>query len=409
MPMVEPLAAEDLSREAIARRDLGHTAAGPATVGVLLGCFLFLIAAVAVAELSAARTPRVDAGGTAWSPDCAFWIQPLRKGPGGPIAHRALTQAAGADCDEPMARRRQRARVSGPGGLAVLPSGCRVHHATRICIASAPEWTTPPQPDPRPAIAQLKRDLDARGIALIVMPTPLKPVVHPEMLAERYASLDRTLHNPSYERLVADLRRDGVVVFDPSDTLAAGRRSGPQYLASDTHWRPEAMEAVAASLAEFMMMTMRPPLAGGADYGYLVERLEVRGVGDTARMLDLPEGATLFAPETVWLRRILQPDRSQWRPSRAASVLLLGDSFSNIYALDSMGWGTSAGFAEQLSYSLGVPIDRLLQNDQGAFATRALLQQEAERLNGKRVVIYQFAVRELVDGDWRILPLPRPE
>ena len=116
----------------------------------------------------------------------------------------------------------------------------------------------------------------------------------------------------------------------------------------------------------------------------------------------------LFPSEAVWLRRVLQPDGSAWRPSRDADVFVLGDSFSNIYALESMGWGTSAGFAEQLSYSLSAPIDRLLQNDQGAFATRALLQREPERLNGKRVVIYQFAARELIDGDWRVLPLPSP-
>ena len=70
-------------------------------------------------------------------------------------------------------------------------------------------------------------------------------------------------------------------------------------------------------------------------------------------------------------------DRS-WRSSRDADVLLLGDSFSNIYSLESMGWGTSAGFAEQLSYSLRRPVDRLVQNDQGAFATRPVLQRDPE-------------------------------
>src|SRR6185295_639143 len=52
-------------------------------------------------------------------------------------------------------------------------------------VAEAPEWTNPPEPDPREAILQFKRDLDARGITLVVMPAPLKPGVHPEMLARR--------------------------------------------------------------------------------------------------------------------------------------------------------------------------------------------------------------------------------
>ena len=85
-------------------------------------------------------------------------------------------------------------------------------------------------------------------------------------------------------------------------------------------------------------------------------------------------------------------------------MLLLGDSFTNIYSLASMGWCDSAGLADQLSYSLGRPLDRIVQNDDGAFATRALLQRAGpERLAGKRVVVWQFAARELVSGDWKVI------
>ena len=226
------------------------------------------------------------------------------------------------------------------------------------------------------------------------------------MLASRYSSSPRVLDNPSFSTFVEHLRRDGVLVFDPSDHLSAARQSDPQYLATDTHWRPEAMESVAASLGEFV--TEHAGLPEAVDPDYRVERLEVGGLGDTARMLDLPAGSDLFDRETVWVRRVLHQDGSLWRSSRDADVLLLGDSFTNIYSLESMGWGTSSGLAEQLSFNLRRPIDRLVQNDQGSFATRAMLLHDATRLNGKRVVIYQFAARELTDGDWKVLPLPEP-
>ena len=71
-----------------------------------------------------------------------------------------------------------------------------------------------------------------------------------------------------------------------------------------------------------------------------------------------------------------------------------------------MGWGTSAVFVEQLSYALRRPIDRIVQNDEGAFATRAMLQRTPDRLEGKRVVVYQFAERELAFGDWKVIGLP---
>ena len=125
-------------------------------------------------------------------------------------------------------------------------------------------------------------------------------------------------------------------------------------------------------------------------------------------MLDLPEGQTRYPPETVTVRRVVQADGTVWRSSPSADVLLLGDSFSNIYALSSLGWGDGAGLAEQLSYELQRPLDRITQNDEGANATRVALRRAgAARLAGKRVVIYQFAARELAFGDWRLVPPPQ--
>jgi len=62
-----------------------------------------------------------------------------------------------------------------------------------------------------------------------------------------------------------------------------------------------------------------------------------------------------------------------------------------------------------LSYTLRRPVDRLVQNDEGAFATRVMLQRDSGRLDGKRVVVYQFAARELAFGDWKVIPLPAPQ
>jgi alginate O-acetyltransferase complex protein AlgJ len=127
-------------------------------------------------------------------------------------------------------------------------------------------------------------------------------------------------------------------------------------------------------------------------------------------MLGLSENQTLYPVETVQARRIQSPDGAPWRPSRDADVLVLGDSFSNIYAVPSMNWGESAGLVEQLSYVLRRPLDRLVQNDDAAFATREALARPllggGSRLAGKRLVIYQFASRELAFGDWQVIELP---
>lgn len=273
------------------------------------------------------------------------------------------------------------------------------------------EWQALLQPDPRPAILDFKRQLDERGIELILMPTPVKPSIHPEHFSGRLAGRDHALHNSSYGAFLQEMEQAGVRVFDPANLLVQrSRRTGePQYLASDTHWRPEAMEAVAEALAR--MVSEMGVRRGGATTSspLLRQTLDWRADGDVARMLDLPKDHIIFPPESVVLHQVLGGDGQFWRASEEAEVLMLGDSFSNIYSLEALGWGESAGLVEQLASHLGVPVDRLVRNDAGAFATRDMLRREMaqgrDRLAGKRVVVWQFAARELAAGDWRLIPL----
>jgi hypothetical protein len=436
----QPLPAGGPRREEAALLEIEHTIASPLTIRLLVAFFLTAITAVPIAELAAVRLRGGGGVAVAWShlsripgeiradvfraASSSRWKRILSANA---ITQTELSGFERALENESLLARSLRpsaqlalTRWFGAGNERVYPGLDRwlfyrqdVDYVTghgfldpaqiRRRMNAAPELMVP-QPDPRAAIVRFRDDLEARGIALIVVPTPVKSGVHPEMLARTYTGTTGVLQNPSYRDFIADLERAGVTVFDPSEALAAARRSGPQYLATDTHWRPESMETVAELIGGVIRDQGR--LTATADPGYRVERLEVRNTGDVARMLDLPEDAALFPPEVVWLRRILNKDDSLWRSSRDADVLVLGDSFSNIYTLESMGWGTSAGFVEQLSYVLRRPIDRLVQNDQGAFATRQMLQRDPARLDGKRVVVYQFAARELMFGDWKVMPVP---
>jgi alginate O-acetyltransferase complex protein AlgJ len=430
------------NREEIAKIEVAHTTVTLAVARWLVGIFLVGIATVPLIEVAVARPPRVDTPGGIRS-QFAELSQAIRShlsggaAPGATLWRRVvsanrevlsrLSSFERALDDESLLGRmlrrpaqrvmarwlgtgNERVYIGRQGWLFYRPD---VEYITskrfldpeqlERRVAASSEWATAPQPDPREALVQFHRDLQARGIRLIVMPTPVKPGVHPEMLASG-ADHTRVLQNPSFPEFVADLRRAGLLVFDPGDRLAAARSADPHYLKTDTHWLPETMETVAELLGTFIEAHV--PIPALANPAYRLERLEVRNSGDTARMLDLPENDPLFPPETVWLRRVLQRDGSPWRSSRTADVLLLGDSFSNIYSLESMGWGTSAGFAEQLSYVLQRPVDRLVQNDEGAFATRAMLQREPDRLDGKRLVVYQFSARELAFGNWQVILMP---
>lgn len=424
------------TREEIARIEVGHTDVGRATIRFLLAGFLAVIAGVPLFELVA--PPNASADERPWrqlttivdvpsdrpQATASLWDKLI-------AANRSVLRRM-TDFEDALEDQSRIGHLVRPASQVVLTRWLRTGNETAYVgrdgwlfyrldveyvtgpdflderagarrVASTSEWLAPPATNPLPAILELKRQLDANGTTLVLVPTPVKPSVHPEHLSRTAAHAKLPLQNPSYERLLDELRRAGVLVFDPAAAMveAARMASAPQYLATDTHWRPEAMEMVAERLGEFLRMHVTLPPAG--DAAYATQGAEVQHMGDIAEMLDLPAGQTIYPPETVAIRRVVHADGSPWRPSRDADILLLGDSFSNMYSLASMGWGDSAGFAEHLSYVLQRPVDRIVQNDRGAYATRELLHRAGpERLAGKRVVIYQFATRELSLGDWRV-------
>jgi alginate O-acetyltransferase complex protein AlgJ len=252
----------------------------------------------------------------------------------------------------------------------------------------------------------------------VLLPTPDKATLHPEKFSSRYQDRRMSVHNPSYGQLLDHLEAEGVLVCDVTDALSRYReRSGQAvYLATDTHWRPEAMELAAAELARFIGQKVALDTAR-ADCNWHRTAETVKNLGDIALMLRLRQNQSIFAKEVVTIHPVTDAAGLAWRPYPGAEVLLLGDSFANIYSLETMNWGCAAGLAEQLSCALNRPVDTILRNDAGAHATREMLSHElaqgADRLAGKKVVVWQFAVRELAVGDWKLLDMtrkpPRPD
>ncbi|HEX3597987.1 MAG TPA: hypothetical protein VHU80_22915, partial [Polyangiaceae bacterium] len=121
--------------------------------------------------------------------------------------------------------------------------------------------------------------------------------------------------------------------------------------------------------------------------------------------LKLPDDQSFFLPQKLTVHQVENAEGEAWEPDESSDVLLLGDSFTNVFSLDAMGWGEAAGLAPQLSLALHRGIDVIAQNDSGAFATRRALSRslggEEDRLKGKRVVVWEFASRELAVGDWK--------
>ena len=456
-----PRPAPKLSREEIAQREIGHTDSTPGINLFLTAMFVATIAAVplvqTVCDLAAIRAGHEPGRTLPQSGDPAFFLQPIAsevpEEASASVGWFTAVQATNARImrhiaayetelqdRDPIVRRvvpwmqlvitgwlrggnedaycgndgwlfyrRDIDSLTGPGFLepAVL--------ARRAAARS--ELAGPPQPDPVKAIVDFRDRLATRGISLVVMPVPVKPAIHPERFSARYAAAGHAapatpfspLENPSAAAFRERLAAAGVTVCDPAATLAAARAAEPGrpvYLATDTHWTPPAMRRCAEALAARVRTAADLP---AASLRQAVALVAVENRGDVAAMLDLPPGREVFPRETVGLEQVISADGFSWRPDPAAEVLLLGDSFTNIYSLAAMGWGESAGLAEHLSLALGLPVDVIARNDAGSYATREMLAKELargrDRLAGKKVVVWQFAARELASGDWKILPL----
>jgi hypothetical protein len=167
------------------------------------------------------------------------------------------------------------------------------------------------------------------------------------------------------------------------------------------------MERTAGGLAAFLWrhvaLPEQAPLVlhrGGARAG---------GRGDLWALLRLPEERPLLPVKVVDTQPVVGPKGDPWHPDPNADVLVLGDSFTNVFSQAELGWGEGAGFVEQLAYHLRRPVDRVAVNAGGPAAARerlaTLLAAGDERLEGKRLVVYQFSARELSAGDWKLVDL----
>ncbi len=263
------------------------------------------------------------------------------------------------------------------------------------------------------AITLLGAELAERGIRLVVVPVPSKAAIHPEFLSASRRLFSRPVEPAVAARLAEDVKAlwDAMgkpdaslapTVFDPSELMWKNKESTgrTQFLRTDSHWTPQAMEAVAAELAR----VVGQPSA--ADHAALAanEPVEIEAAGDTALMLDLPGNSPLLTNEKVAISRVLSREGEPWKPDRLSPVLLLGDSYTNIFSKADLGWGDSAGLAEHLSRHIGFSVDRLSRNDAGARSAREMLAAEARKnpgwLEGKKVVVWELAMREVVNGDW---------
>jgi len=246
-------------------------------------------------------------------------------------------------------------------------------------------------------------ELKARGIPLLLVPLPVKPMLYPEHLLNK--TPDRPLRHPDQLAFYDELRAAGIDVLDLTQPLYELKSRYPLFLQQDTHWTPEAMKKSAELIGNHIKKT-HPSLIPQSESSLRMDaRIHDRSsFGDLVNLLDLSDPASLFRKESAQLVSIHGLD-----PDPAAPITLLGDSFVNIYTDPTLGFedpGTAdqenpppmkAGLAYQLSLILQQPLDVIAKNGAGATATRREFAARPDDLvRAKKLVIWVIASRDLL-------------
>ncbi|MGF1530592.1 MAG: hypothetical protein ACFCU4_04435 [Puniceicoccaceae bacterium] len=244
-------------------------------------------------------------------------------------------------------------------------------------------------------IVSFHGELRSRGIDLLVVPVPVKQVVEAGNLSRRIPADHPALHPPAFGQWQRTVLAAGVSVLDPTPWMLAARDRGETvFLRADTHWRPETVQGVAKEVVAALLGNGFEPGDSEPEVG----RLAVSNRGDLWDLLETESHYAGVGPETILLDRLRVPLVGE------PEVLVLGDSFVNIYATENLKWGTRAGFAEQLERLIKVPVRRIAFNGDGINAPRkelARLQASGELdLSKVRAVVWVFAVRDLALKDW---------
>ena len=148
--------------------------------------------------------------------------------------------------------------------------------------------------------------------------------------------------------------------------------------------------------ADRLAAHLKPHLPEPVQTLFTTRKQRVTNFGDLLRILEIQPSSGLFSPQTVEIDQVLENGELA-RGDDSSPVLLLGDSFTNIYHRKEMEWGDGAGLGEQLALRLGAGVQVIAINGGGATAVRETLAQKPTALSHKKVVVWACSARDLYD------------
>jgi hypothetical protein len=269
--------------------------------------------------------------------------------------------------------------------------------------------------DPIPAIVDFERQLAARGIALIFMPVPVRPLIYPESVLGR----ERLGDAAAVPYLASDqiafleaLRERGVRVIDLAPVFLAHRSDprGPIFVPSESHWTGLGVVLAAREVAA--AVRGEPWLAAAGKAELTTEWQTLEHTGHIYRDLHAKGGLPERPPDRLQYRAVRVATPAGTHPVELSNpdgpVVVMGDS-NTIWWKD-----RDASLGHQLAYELGVSVDVQATSGGGATHARLNLIRTAQATPGylasKKLVVWCFSSRAIIEGSegWPRTPVDPP-
>lgn len=265
-------------------------------------------------------------------------------------------------------------------------------------------WTPP-----LPVIVNFAEQLRQRGIDLLLVPVPVKPMIYPE-------GIGKTEQGPVRHKdqlaLYKKLRQSGIDVLDLSDLFWLMKDQQQVFLKQDTHWTQAAVQAAAKKVAG--RIKTKDWFAGvQGELNFTNSEINRQHQGDLVGMLELLDVQQFFKNEQQTLQIII--DTATGKPvanDSRSPIVLLGDSFVNIYDFPGIGfndpkWKSAdkndsepligAGFAQHLAAQLQTRLDLYVSNGGGATQVRKdFADRPDNEVRSKKIVVWVLASRDLL-------------
>lgn len=280
--------------------------------------------------------------------------------------------------------------------------------------------------DAKDIVPAFAAQLKERGIDLLLVPVPLKPMLYSE-----YLNTNEThawITHPDAPAFYENLRKQGVDVLDLTSALSKlrGERKHIYYLEAnsqnreiakkteealkikkeaflhqDTHWTVDGMSEAAEQVAAYVKQKYPQHLSASTGTAIRAVDGELRSsMGDLVKLLDLKDPGMFFDAEEQFVKVI-----GEGSEDRQSSITLLGDSFVNIYDDPTLGFENPkkpetrihGGFAQHLSLQLQKPLDVIAMNGKGSTGVRRELAKRPDNeVRAKKLVIWVIAARDLL-------------